>query len=75
MTWAVGRWLGVKSAKSDGGYEGGGKWRVHTSDLEVDVVGLGVGEGEWAEEGQEGERGTGEGGFAAAMAQKGQLGL
>lgn len=34
-----------------------------------------VGEGVLADEGQEASRGTGEGGLAAAMAQKGQSGL
>lgn len=40
-----------------------------------EVVVFGVGDGSLALEGQDGESGMGEGGFAAAMTQKGQFGL
>lgn len=41
----------------------------------VEVVGFGVGGGGCAEEGQDGERGTGDGGLAVEMAQNGQSGF
>ena len=41
----------------------------------LEVVGFGVGDGGCAEEGQDGERGTGEGGLAVEMAQNGQSGF
>ena len=41
----------------------------------LEVVGFGVGAGGCAEEGQDGESGTGEGGLAVEMAQNGQSGF
>ena len=49
-------------------------WATGRMGSGVEVVGFGVGDGGCAEEGQDGERGTGEGGLAVEMAQNGQSG-
>ena len=50
-------------------------WATGRVGAVLEVVGLVVGDGGCAEEGQDGERGTGEGGLAVEMAQKGQSGF
>ena len=49
-------------------------WATGRVGTGVEVVGFGVGDGGCAEEGQDGERGPGEGGLAVEMAQNGQSG-